>query len=103
MAKSIVGQVGDYMIALSLALKEVYKMSKKTIIDQVKELSGVYSLNQWKDRIYVNLKGNGGNYRGERTAKIYIKDDQLSVELGKGVCSSEWNENLEQLKSLFNN
>lgn len=74
----------------------------KSIIEQIKELSGVSSVSQWKDRYYINLRGNGGRFKGESTAKVWFKEgSSLNVELGKGLCSSEWHEQLEQVKALF--
>jgi len=74
----------------------------KSIVEKIKELSGVSGVSQWKDRYYINLRGNGGNFKGERNAKVWFKDGgELNVELGKGLCSSEWHEQLEQVKSVF--
>lgn len=70
-------------------------------INEIKALEYVDSANEWKDRIYIDLKGNGGNYRGEKTAKIYIKDGALNVELGKGMTSSEWDQNLKSLRAAL--
>lgn len=101
-AKATVAKVGDYMVAMSLALKEVYVSMKKSAVEQIKELSGVSSVSQWRDRYYINLRGNGGNFKGERTAKVWFKGGgELNVELGKGLCSSEWHDQLEQVKSVF--
>lgn len=101
-AKEIAAKVGNYMIAMSIALKEVYASMKKSINEQLAEL-GFVKMNEWRDRIYINLEGNGGNYRGERSAKVWFKpsEGELNVELGKGVCSSEWHEQLEQVKAIF--
>ena len=75
---------------------------KKSLVEQIKELSGVSGVSQWKDRYYINLRGNGGSFKGESTAKVWFKDGgELNVELGKGLCSSEWHEQLEQVKSVF--
>lgn len=102
-AKATVAIVGDYIVAMSLALKEVYASMKKSVVEKIKELSGVSSVSQWNDRYYVNLRGNGGNFKGERTSKVWFKEGgELNVELGKGLCSSEWHEQLEQVKSVFN-
>lgn len=74
----------------------------KQIIEQIEELSGVISVSLWKDRYYILLLGNGGDFEGERTSTIWFKNGgELNVELGKGLCSSEWHEQLEQVKSVF--
>lgn len=103
-ARKIAAAVGDYVIAFSLSLKEVYaemKKAPKNIVSEIEAL-GFASINQWRDRYYINLRGNGGNYRGERSAKIWFKEGgQLNVEMGKGVCSSEWHEQLEKIESIF--
>ena len=73
----------------------------KSIIDQLKSLNFV-TVNPWKDRFYITLKGNGGNFAGERNAKVWFKEgESLNVQLGKGICSSEWHEQLEQVKAIF--
>lgn len=73
----------------------------KARMEKLKELDFV-SISQWRDRFYINLDGNGGNFRGERSAKIWFKEGgELNIEMGKGVCSSEWHEQLEQIKSIF--
>lgn len=73
----------------------------KLTITEIRALEMVASANEWKDRIYINLKGNGGNFAGERNSKIWVKDGKLNVEIGKGICSSEWNASLKALKAVF--
>lgn len=65
----------------------------QTIIDTVKAVSGVKSVNlhEASGRYYINLKGNGANFAGERNSKLYItKDGDLVVETGKGTTSYEY-------------
>ena len=70
-------------------------------INEIRDLEMVASANEWKDRVYINLKGNGGNFAGERSSKIWVKNGKLNVEIGKGICSSEWNASLKALKAVF--
>jgi hypothetical protein len=70
-------------------------------IDGIKTLPMVASANPWKDRIYINLKGNGGNYAGERSAKIFVKNNKINVERGKGLTTSEWEQQLRDLSAMF--
>ena len=73
----------------------------KLTITEIRALEMVASANEWKDRIYINLKGNGGNFAGERNSKIWVKDGKLNVEIGKGTRSSVWDDNLKALKAEF--
>ena len=59
------------------------------LIDTLQDVPGV-ELNTWKDRVYVNLPQDG--WRGDRTTKIYIKGDTLTVQDGKGYRSDKFNE-----------
>ncbi len=70
-------------------------------IDEIRSLPYVQSANEWRDRIYINLVGNGGNYAGERNTKIYVKAGCLIVEMGKGAYTTEWSNNLKALKSVM--
>lgn len=70
-------------------------------ITDIRALPMVASANEWKDRIYINLKGNGGNFAGERSAKIWVRDNVLTVEMGKGMTSSAWSDNLKALRAAF--
>lgn len=109
-------QVGDnYQVTFASALKMGYAyMAKNNIavvrkaeatkpsqIDEIRALAIVESANQWKDRIYINVKGNGGNYRGEASAKVFLLNGQLNVQLGRGSTSREFDANLEALKAVF--
>ena len=69
-------------------------MNKYKFVEQVKELSCVSSVSQWRDRYYINLRGNGGNFRGERSSKIWFKEGgELTVELGKGYAQASGTSN----------
>lgn len=76
-------------------------MSKLTITD-IRNLAGVKSASEWRDRIYVNITGNGGNYLGERTSKVWIDaQGTLHVDLGKGMTSREWDANLRSFRAAY--
>ena len=71
-------------------------------IDMIRNLPSVQSINEWRDRYYINLKGNGGSYRGETTSKVYLNaQGELVVERGKGMVSSVWSDNLDALKAAL--
>lgn len=74
---------------------------KALTINEIRDLEMVAIANEWKDRIYIKLKGNGGNFAGERNSKVWVKDGKLNVEIGKGTCSSDWNASLKALKAVF--
>lgn len=66
-------------------------------IQAIRERAEVLSANEWKDRIYINVRGNGGNFAGERSIKVYVRADRLNVERGKGLTSGEYEANLKTL------
>lgn len=67
-------------------------------INDIRALPMVASANEWRDRIYINLRGNGGNFAGERNSRIWMRDSKLTVEMGKGSTSREWSDSLKALK-----
>lgn len=68
-------------------------MQTKVTIEQIRQQPQVASANEWKGRIYINVRGNGGNFAGERNSKLWILDNKLTFERGKGTCSSAWGDN----------
>lgn len=114
-AKAAIQPGDNYQATFGAALKMGYRIMREqgvkvvaktpaaetSELEQIKALPMVESANVWQDRIYINVRGNGGNYRGERTAKIFIRDGSLTVQLGKGTCSSVWAENVEALKAIY--
>ena len=74
-------------------------------IDSIKKIDGV-SVSVWerhgKKRFYVNIDGNGGNYRGERNTKVYIDDTGLHVNEGSGSTSREFDLRLESVIEAYN-
>ena len=70
-------------------------------LTEIRQLPMVRSANEWKDRIYINLRGNGGNFSGERNSKIWIRGGKLTVERGKGMTSREWDAQLHQIEAIF--
>lgn len=70
-------------------------------INEIRALPMVASANEWKDRIYINLRSNGGNFAGERNSKIWVREGVLTVEMGKGSTSREWYANLQALRAIF--
>lgn len=60
LAKATVEVVGDYMIAFSLALKETYKMTEKTLEKKLIDLGlSVWGEDFGKPRIYINPESMG--------------------------------------------
>lgn len=73
-------------------------------IAEIRTLPMVRSANEWKDRVYINLHGNGRNFAGERNSKVWVRaDGQLMVERGKGMTSREWDASLKALRAAFEN
>jgi hypothetical protein len=74
---------------------------QKLTITEIRALSMVQSANEWRDRIYINVHGNGGNFAGERNTKVWIHDGVLTVESGKGTTSREFDANLKALRAAL--
>lgn len=67
-------------------------------IAELQGLPYVRSANEWRDRVYINVKGNGGDYRGERNTKVWLdRDGQLHIERGRGTTSRDFDANLQTL------
>lgn len=76
-------------------------MIKLTITD-IRNLPGVLSAKAWRDRVYVDIRGNGGRYAGEGNSKIWIgADGKLNIERGKGTTSREWDANLVAFRDAY--
>jgi hypothetical protein len=61
-----------------------------TLIQVISKLSMVSKVSAWNDRTYINLVGYDAGSHGDRTRKIWIKGDILTIERGKGVCSGRF-------------
>lgn len=71
-------------------------------IETIRTLSGVQSASEWRDRIYVNIQGNGARMAGEGNSKIWIDaTGKLNVQIGKGTISREWTANLNAFKAAY--
>lgn len=73
---------------------------KKLTIDDIRKLPGILGANEWRDRIYINVRGNGGSFAGERNSKVWMDaSGKLNVERGRGMTSREWDGNLEAFRA----
>ncbi len=66
-----------------------------SILDIAKTVTGA-RISGWNDRHYVNLPASGG-YNGDRSTKVWIKGNVLTVEQGKGYHSDEFSATLAKL------
>lgn len=73
-------------------------MTATLTLDQIRALPFVASANEWRDRVYINVRGNGGNYAGERGTKVWMRDGALTIERGRGQTSRDFDANLEALR-----
>ena len=67
----------------------------QNIINAIKAVDGVTSIriHEATSRYYINLRGNGGKYRGEQTSKLYVTASGLLVwECGKGTRSGAYDD-----------
>ena len=70
----------------------------KTATEINKAIQGLGTAREWNDRIYINPRGNGGNFRGEQTTKVYVAPTgEIVVARGKGRTSSEYDANLRAI------
>lgn len=61
------------------------------LIDTIAALPEVSSTNEWKDRTYINLEASkGSRAKADRTTKMWVKGDTLTIETGKGYNSDEF-------------
>jgi hypothetical protein len=61
-----------------------------TVISQIQALPMVSKISPWNDRVYVNLVGFDSRNHGDRTRKIWIKGNIITIERGKGCCGGEF-------------
>ncbi len=76
----------------------------QTILNTIKATEGVKSVNLHAatGRYYINLRGNGGSFRGERTSKLYLTaEGKLVFECGKGTRSSAYDEQYYAVKAAI--
>lgn len=66
-----------------------------TILDIIKTVPGA-RVSAWKDRHYVNLPINSG-FNGDRSAKVWVRGNVLTVEQGKGYVSDDFRDALAQM------
>lgn len=67
----------------------------QNIINAIKSVEGVKSINlhEATNRYYINLRGNGGSFRGEQTSKLYLTSEgKLVFECGKGTRSGAYDD-----------
>ncbi len=70
-----------------------------TTLKIAEDSQAVAKVAQWQDRHYVNLVGYNSRAAGDRTTKIWIKGDVLTIEDGKGSNSPTFLADLETLKA----
>lgn len=61
-----------------------------TIAAQIQALPNVRKLAPFGDRLYVNLDGMDFGSTGDRTRKIWIKGNVVTIERGKGCVSGKF-------------
>jgi len=64
--------------------------TKMTATQLISKLPMVSKVSAWNDRTYINLVGYDTGSHGDRTRKIWIKGDTLTIERGKGICSGRF-------------
>lgn len=74
---------------------------QKARIVEIQAMPGVASASAWKDRIYINIRGSGGSFKGERTTKVFVGAAGLTVERGSGTTSREFDANLKAFAEAF--
>lgn len=69
------------------------------LLQIVEQSAAVAKVAAWNDRHYVNLEGANTRANGDRSSKIWIKGDVLTIEGGKGNHSPTFLASLETLKA----
>ena len=92
--------VGEEEKETSTKDKQLRMVGRLKALDYVAR-SNPYTTRSGDNRVYINLKGDS-SYRGERTAKIYIDMETLTLHVieGKGGISEEWRDNLAGLQAV---
>ena len=61
------------------------------------KVSGI-KVNAWNDRFYVNFAAAAqSSCRGDRTTKVWIKDNVLTIDAGRGSHSNDFSDALDAL------
>lgn len=80
------------------------KITETAAIEFARSLDYVSQAKGWNNsRVYLTIRGNGGNYRGEATSKTYIdlNTGKLVEQMGKGTTSNVWSDNCKALRAAF--
>jgi hypothetical protein len=74
------------------------------MIEKIKASEAVENVSkELKGKIFINLIGQQRHMKGDSSSKIWLDVDAEKIywKMGKGTCSSSFNESLEKFKEEF--
>ena len=60
----------------------------------------VAKTNEWNTRYYINLVDCDNSYRGDKSAKVWYQNNTVYYQMGKGIETSGFCSNLDDLKEF---
>ena len=95
------------MNAREQAWREIKMANQKSLEEQILEHAAVANFKEFVkpniNRVYLTLTGYSARFNGDRSSKVYFdrKTQKIMLEMGKGICSSEFNASLTALETTF--
>ena len=80
--------------------------SQKSLEEQILEHAAVADFKEFVrpniNRVYLTLTGYSARFNGDRNTRVYFdrKTQKIMLEMGKGICSSEFNTSLTALETF---
>jgi len=79
-------------------------MSQQELAEKIKAEKEVSSVNEWNDRIYVNLVGHDPPFKGCKNHKIWISScGEVNFETGKGTVPTAFRESFDTIEEKYSN
>jgi len=82
----------------------ILKMEEKKVEEKVEEKAAISEINSHKvnENGFVVFQNRNWNYRGDKNTWARVNGDKLIVNIGKGVITSEYEEELEAFLAPYN-
>lgn len=71
------------------------------MLEIAKSCQAVYRVGAWADRFYLSLRGFDPSMRGDKTLKIWITGDTLTIQAGPGYRSTAITQSLTTLETAI--
>ena len=95
-----------FSLCLVQAWREIKMANQKSLEEQILEHAAVANFKEFVkpniNRVYLTLTGYSARFNGDRNTKVYFdrKSQKIMCEMGKGICSSEFNASLTALETF---